>query len=108
GEVLRGRAVGGQARGRAVVVRSLTAPLYDLPEGAVLVLPAALPSLAPYLSRLAGLVTEHGGALSHAATLARESGVAAVVGVAGALDIPEGTELYIDGDRGRVLLLRPR
>ena len=108
GEVLRGRPVGGKGRGRAVVVRSLTAPLHELPEGAVLVVPAALPSLAPHLSRLAGLVTEHGGALSHAATLARESGVAAVVGVAGALDIPDGTELYVDGERGRVLLLRPR
>ena len=108
GEVLRGRPVGGLARGRAVVVRSLTAPMRELPEGSVLVLPAALPSLAPHLARLAGLVTEHGGALSHAATLARESGVAAVVGVAGALSIPDGTELYVDGERGRVLLLRPR
>ena len=108
GEVLRGRPAGGHARGRAVVVRSLTAPLHELPEGVVLVLPAALPSLAPHLARLAGLVTEHGGALSHAATLARESGVAAVVGVAGALSIPDGTEIYVDGERGRVLLLRPR
>jgi phosphohistidine swiveling domain-containing protein len=72
----------------------------------VLVLPAALPSLAPYLAHLAGLVTEHGGALSHAATLARESGVAAVVGAAGALDIPDGADVFVDGERGRVLVGR--
>jgi len=106
-DVLRGRPVGGQAKGRAVVIRSLTQPIGELPAGAVLVLPAALPSLAPHLPQLAGLVTEHGGALSHAATLAREAGVAAVVGVAGALDLVDGVELYVDGDRGRVLVLRP-
>lgn len=105
-EVLRGRGIGGTGRGKAVVYTSLLAPLPEIPEGAVLVLPTALPSLAPYLSRLAGLVTEHGGALSHAATLAREIGLPTVVGVAGATQIPDGTELYVDGERGRVLLLR--
>ncbi len=106
--ILRGRPAGGIARGIAVVVPSLEQTLDDLPDDAVLVLPAALPSLAPHMSRLRGLVTEHGGALSHAATLARESGVAAVVGVAGALRIPNGAEVYVDGVRGRVIVLRPR
>ncbi len=105
GEVLRGRAAGGHARGPAVVRTSLSEPIGDLPPGAVLIVPAALPSLAPHLSRLAGLVTEHGGALSHAITLARELGVAAVVGVPGATRIRPGAEVYVDGESGRVLVL---
>jgi phosphohistidine swiveling domain-containing protein len=104
-EVLRGRGVGGRGRGAAHVLTAL-GPIDDVPEGAVLVVATALPSLAPHLPRLAALVTAHGGALSHAATLAREAGVPAVVGVAGALQIAEGTPLYVDGERGRVLLLR--
>jgi pyruvate,water dikinase len=106
-EVLRGRGVGGRGRGPAHVLTAL-GPIENVPDGAVLVVATALPSLAPHLPRLAGLVTEHGGALSHAATLAREAGLPAVVGVAGALQIPEGTPIYVDGDRGRVLMLGNR
>lgn len=104
--VLRGRGLGGRARGAAVVRRTLVGVSYaDLPDGAVLVVPAALPSLAPHLGRLAALVTAHGGELSHAATLAREQGLPAVVGCAGALEIPDGAQLVVDGERGRVLVL---
>jgi phosphohistidine swiveling domain-containing protein len=103
-DVLRGRGVGGRARGIAYVASTLTAPL-DVPDGAILVVPAALPSLAPILPHLRALVTEHGGALSHAATLARELGLPAVVGAAGALKLPHGAEVYVDGERGRVLVL---
>ena len=105
-EVLHGRGLGTHARGRAYVVATLAGSVADAPDGAILVMPAALPSLAPHLPRLAGLVTEHGGALSHAATLAREVGLTAVLGAAGALAIPQGTPLYLDGERGRVVLLR--
>lgn len=107
-EILRGRGLGGRARGTAFVQRALfgdATSLADVPNGAVLVLPAALPSLAPHLSRLSALVTEHGGALSHAATLAREYGLPAVVGCAGALDIPPGAQVLVDGETGRVFLL---
>ncbi len=55
-EVLRGRGLGGRARGIAFVQRALFgadgSSLADVPDGAVLVLPAALPSLAPHLARL--------------------------------------------------------
>jgi pyruvate,water dikinase len=108
-EVLRGRGLGGRARGTAFVQRALfgvgAASLADVPDGAVLVLPAALPSLAPHLARLSALVTEHGGALSHAATLAREYGLPAVVGCAGALAITPGAQVLVDGEAGRVFLL---
>jgi phosphohistidine swiveling domain-containing protein len=52
--------------------------------------------------RRRALVTEHGGATSHGATLAREYGVPAVLGVAGATALADGAQLYVDGAAGRV------
>jgi pyruvate,water dikinase len=74
------------------------------PHDAVLVMPAILPSLTHLLATARALVTEHGGATSHGATLAAEYGVPAVLGV-GALDVRDGAELFVDGDAGRVYLL---
>lgn len=52
-----------------------------------------------------GFVTEHGGAGSHAAILARSLGIPAVSGIRGIHDaISCGTEILIDGDRGRVIV----
>ena len=55
-------------------------------------------------SGVAGLVTEHGGPLSHTAILARSLRLPAVVGVHHARTIfSSGEELIIDGDRGLVM-----
>ena len=44
--------------------------------------------------------------LSHLAILAREAGVPTVVGYANAVrDLPEGAEVIVDGDTGRVTLV---
>ncbi|MBP3977745.1 phosphoenolpyruvate--protein phosphotransferase [Microbacterium sp. BLY] len=48
------------------------------------------------------LVTAQGGPTSHTAIIARSLGLPAVVGVAGAAGIPEGTMLLVDGDHGTV------
>jgi phosphohistidine swiveling domain-containing protein len=104
-QVLRGAASSGQARGRAVIVRALADAPASLPPDAVLVVPAIVPSLTPLLAGARALVTDHGGALSHGATLAREYGVPAVLGVGRATALPDGVELYVDGDRGRVYVL---
>ncbi|GIG68428.1 phosphoenolpyruvate--protein phosphotransferase [Phytomonospora endophytica] len=48
------------------------------------------------------LVTAEGGPTSHTAILARALGLPAVVGCAGALDIPDGTLVTVDGTRGLV------
>ena len=51
----------------------------------------------------AGLVVERGSLLSHAAILAREMGLPAVVGVAGACDwLKDGDGLTVDGPSGTV------
>lgn len=104
-QVLRGHASFGRARGRAVQVRSPADAPAALPDGAVLVVPAILPSLAYLLPRARALVTEHGGATSHGATLAREYGVPAVLGAPGASAIADGEGLFVDGAAGRVYRL---
>ncbi len=104
-DVLRGAATAGQARGRAVIVRALADAPAALPPDAVLVVPAILPSLTPLIAQARALVTDHGGALSHGATLAREYGVPAVLGVGRATALPDGVALWVDGARGRVYVL---
>lgn len=55
--------------------------------------------------RLRGFVTEHGGATSHAAILARALGIPAVSGVPGVHDLVAcGTEVLVNGDTGEVIL----
>jgi pyruvate,water dikinase len=61
--------------------------------------------MAPLLVAASALVTDHGGALSHGATLARELGVPAVLGVRHATQLCDGAEVYVDADRGRVYVL---
>jgi rifampicin phosphotransferase len=103
--VLRGHATAGLARGRAFVLRDPSVAPAALPDGAVLVVPAILPSLAYLLAGARALVTDHGGATSHGATLAREYGVPAVLGTRTATSLPDGAELYVDGASGRVFVL---
>ncbi|MGH9138964.1 MAG: PEP/pyruvate-binding domain-containing protein [Acidimicrobiales bacterium] len=75
------------------------------PIGSVLVTTTLSPGLGPLLSRLKGIVAETGSVLSHLAILAREAGVATVVGYAGATDdLPEGAIVRVDGETGRVTI----
>jgi phosphoenolpyruvate-protein phosphotransferase (PTS system enzyme I) len=48
------------------------------------------------------LVTERGGATSHTAIIARQLAIPCVVGVAGCLDLPAGTNVLVDGAAGTV------
>ncbi len=50
------------------------------------------------------LVTEQGGPTSHTAIIARELGLPAVVGVAGATRIADGTLVLVDGETGEVIV----
>ena len=77
-----------------------------VPPGCILVVPSIDPGLTPLFLTAAGLVTEIGGALSHGATVAREYGLPAVVGVPHATRvIQNGQQIQVDGFRGRVHLI---
>ncbi|TLF51710.1 phosphoenolpyruvate--protein phosphotransferase [Halomonas urmiana] len=55
-------------------------------------------------SRVRGLLTARGGATSHSAILARALGIPAVVGAGRrVLALEDGSELILDGERGRVI-----
>ena len=81
----------------------MTYELDDPPAGAILVTTTLTPALGPMLSRLGGIVAETGSVLSHLAILAREAGVATVVGYAGArTELAEGDIVEVDGATGCV------
>ncbi|HSG78743.1 MAG TPA: PEP-utilizing enzyme, partial [Acidimicrobiia bacterium] len=55
---------------------------------------------------ISGLITEQGGPLSHPGTLAREYGLPAVLGVAGATSLlADGQRVTIDGGAGTIEIL---
>jgi pyruvate,water dikinase len=93
----------GAGGGRAVGSVRHRAPSPGEPGDTVLVVPTLDPGLAAVLPSLAGLVAETGSALSHLAILARELGVATVVGVSDARHrFPAGARVVVDGRSGEV------
>ena len=71
----------------------------------ILVAPSTDRGWTPLFLTAGGLVMEMGGMLSHGAVVAREYGIPAVVGVAGATDqIRTGQRVTIDGSAGTVVV----
>jgi pyruvate,water dikinase len=74
-----------------------------LEPGEILVAPSTDPGWTPLFLTAGGLVMEMGGANSHGAVVAREYGIPAVVGVAGATSrITTGQRITVDGGRGTI------
>jgi pyruvate,water dikinase len=103
GDVLEGWAASpGRHTGRA---RVLTQPDPTLLEpGEVLVAAATDAGWSPLFLRAGAIVVERGGPLSHAAIVARELGVPAVLNIAGASAVLDGRLVTVDGDTGTVVL----
>ena len=78
-----------------------------LRPGEILVCSYTNPSWTPLFACAAGVVTDTGSAASHAAIVAREYGIPAVMGASGATErIADGQEIIVDGAEGRVTLLQ--
>jgi len=105
GEVVaEGRAIGQKiGSGVARVVRSLE-DMNRVQPGDVLVADMTDPDWEPVMKRASAIVTNRGGRTCHAAIIARELGVPAVVGTGNALDhITDGSEVTVscaEGDTG--------
>ncbi len=95
----------GKVTGIARVIMSI-ADSERLEFGDVLVAPTTAPPWTPLFATACAVVTETGGVLSHCAIVAREYGIPAVVGAAGATQlIRDGSRIEVDGDNGIVRLL---
>ncbi len=106
---LSGTGIGtGVYRGRACRADSPEDAVMSLEEGDVLVVPCTTPAYNMVLPLAGAIVTAEGGALSHAAVLARELGIPAVVGAPRAVDdIVNGSIIEVDADRGEVRVVGP-
>jgi len=75
-------------------------------KGDVLITRATAPSYNALLPLLSAIVTDRGGTLSHAAVVAREYGIPAVVGCGNATElIRDGARVRVDGGSGTVEVL---
>ena len=79
----------------------------SMPAGRILTCRFIDPGWTMVLSRAAGVVTETGGLLSHAAVICREFGIPAVLGIREVTrGIPHGSEIVVCGTTGRVRVLK--
>jgi pyruvate,water dikinase len=97
----------GVADGLVRVVREAS-EFGRLRPGEVLVAPYTNPAWTPLFQQAAAVVVDSGGAMSHAAIVAREYGIPAVMGTGdGTRRLVDGTRVRVDGTRGLVFGAAP-
>jgi pyruvate,water dikinase len=95
----------GVAEGIARVITTVD-QMSRLKKGDILVCQITNPTWAPIFDKIAGAVSDIGGSMSHAAIVAREYGLPAVVGTGnGTTRIKDGQRIRVDGGRGVVTIL---
>ena len=104
--ICSGRSVGRRiATGRARIILN-TSDMKDLQDGDILVTDKTDPDWEPIMRRAAAIITNRGGRTCHAAVMARELGIPALVGCSNATErLNTGTKLTVncaDGDSGQV------
>jgi rifampicin phosphotransferase len=100
----------GASAGRSEgIARVVTGPadFARVSAGEVLVCATTTPAWTPLFASLAGLITDTGGILCHAAVVAREYALPAVVGADVATrHIPDGALVELDGTTGEIRIVR--
>ena len=104
--IITGRSIGHKiGSGTAKVIRSV-AEMNRVRAGDVLVSDMTDPDWEPVMKRASAIVTNRGGRTCHAAIIARELGIPAVVGCGNATEtIPDGADVTVscaEGDEGYV------
>ena len=101
-----GRAVGERIASGSVRVISSSAHAADFQSGEILVTESTTPDWEPIMRRAAAIVTNRGGRTCHAAIVAREFGIPAVVGTGNATEqLATGQQVTVccaEGDVGKV------
>ena len=104
---LSGQGIGATShRGRALVATDAADALARLEPGDVLIAYGTTPAYNLVLPLVGAVVVEEGGLLCHAAVIARELGLPALIGAAGAMEqIRDGALVEVDPAAGRVRVL---
>lgn len=104
GETLKGvPACSGLVTGPARIIHD-PREFHKLKPGDIMVAPYTNPAWTPLFASAVGIVVDTGGAASHAAIIAREYGIPAVMGAAGASNILRDGELItVNGSLGMVV-----
>ncbi|ARU56268.1 phosphoenolpyruvate synthase [Oleiphilus messinensis] len=107
GKVLvEGRSIGQKIGSGPVRIVTSIAEMDKVQEGDVLVTDMTDPDWEPVMKRSSAIVTDRGGRTCHAAIIARELGIPAVVGCGDATEkLVEGTEVTVscaEGDTGMI------
>jgi len=104
--LVEGRAIGQKIGAGAVRVLTSVENMHEFNEGEVLVADMTDPDWEPIMKRASAIVTNRGGRTCHAAIIARELGIPAVVGTGSATkDLADGREVTVscaEGDTGLV------
>ena len=104
--LVEGRAIGQRIGAGAVRVLTSVDAMHEFNAGEVLVADMTDPDWEPIMKRASAIVTNRGGRTCHAAIIARELGIPAVVGTGSATsDLADGREVTVtcaDGDTGLV------
>jgi len=92
----------GQAKGTVKIVRTIH-DILKVKEGDIMVAVVTHPDYVMAMRRTAAIVTDEGGALSHAAIVARELKIPCVVGTKTATKVfKQGDLVSVDADEGIV------
>lgn len=104
--LVEGRAIGQKIGAGPVRVMTSIDQMADFESGEVLVADMTDPDWEPIMKRASAIVTNRGGRTCHAAIIARELGIPAVVGSgSGTRDLTDGREVTVscaEGDTGLV------
>lgn len=96
----------GRVQGIVRVLKTIQESQYLRP-GEIMVVPFTDPGWTPLFGLAAGVITETGGLLSHAALIAREYSIPAVLNIPDATEkLKTGMKIELDGTSGRILILK--
>jgi len=93
----------GHHRGSARVIGGIE-DFAKVQDGDVIVIPFSDVGWTPLFAKAGAVVAESGGMLSHSSIVAREYGLPCVVSVSGAMRIPDGAMVVVDGYNGTIIL----
>jgi pyruvate, water dikinase len=104
--LVEGRAIGQKIGAGAARVLTTVDQMHEFQEGEVLIADMTDPDWEPIMKRASAIITNRGGRTCHAAIIARELGIPAVVGTGSATkELADGREVTVscaEGDTGLV------